>query len=661
MTPPPLIDAQGRPFPLGTHLASGGEGAVFTLPADPAQLAKVYLTPGDAPRAEKLAAMVALATPSLRTMTAWPTALLFDARTRAVAGFVMPRVPEAQPVQQLYNPVMRLKAFPRAGWTFQVRAAHNLAAAFDEVHRAGCLVCDVNQSNALVRADARVGLIDCDSFQVRANGKVYLCDVGTPHYTPPELQGRHLRGLERTANHDRFGLAVLIYQLLFVGRHPYAGVYSGPGDPSFEELIAEFKFAQGPRARTWGMAPPPHTPTFDDIPPDVAELFCRAFERGSESGTRPRADEWLPALQSLERGAATCRTDTGHRYWGGAPGGCVWCRLAAKGGPEYYFGVGIGTAIPFVVDEQKLRDILERLGRARPAEFPYDRSRYAAPNAPKPAPLPEGMDEHRTMVGVVSVVTGLCVAAMPLGLFRGFICVIAFVAALVFGAWLVVLLARSPWHREYRRRHRAYTRAAHALEDLEAEWEHLVREYHDEHSGRAHRIRGLVNECRTLVPQQQAELRQLAASAEAAARRRHLQLHLLADAEIPKIGAGRKQALAGAGITTAADVDRDRIRAIKGFGVALTSSVVAWRDGVLRAFRFDPAAAVSPGEQQGLVVKYRARQAQLVTEAERQLGELAPLGTRCQAALKTLVPELVRAVEAWDRARADFQVVRGER
>ena len=53
------------------------------------------------------------------------------------------------------------------------------------------------------------------------------------------MQGKPLRGLIRTENHDRFGLAVLIYQLLFVGRHPCAGVYRGAGDPSFEELIAD--------------------------------------------------------------------------------------------------------------------------------------------------------------------------------------------------------------------------------------------------------------------------------------------------------------------------------------------------------------------------------------------------------------------------------------
>ena len=303
--PPGLTDAAGRPVALGNRLASGGEGAVYTLRDDAGFVAKVYHNQPTAQAVEKLAAMAGLATPALTAVAAWPTGLLRDARTRQPAGFLMPRG-TGELVQFLYNPAQRLKFFPRAGWKFQVRAAHNLAVAFEKVHQAGCLVGDVNESNALVSPDALVRLIDCDSFQVQANNRSYLCEVGKPYYTPPELQGKNFRGLTRTENHDRFGLAVLVYQLLFAGRHPYAGVYGGPGDPSFEQLIKEFRFAQGPLAASWGMAPPPHTPTLADIPPALGTLFRRAFESGGEAGTRPTPGEWHAALAQLEPEVATC-------------------------------------------------------------------------------------------------------------------------------------------------------------------------------------------------------------------------------------------------------------------------------------------------------------------------------------------------------------------
>jgi DNA-binding helix-hairpin-helix protein with protein kinase domain len=173
-TPPSLVDMNGRPIPLDCRLASGGEGAVYTLPNDQALVAKVYHRPPTAQTVEKLTAMVRLANPQLLSLAAWPMGLLYQARTRQLAGFVMPRLSNSQPIQHLYNPVQRLKYFPRAGWDFQVRAALNLAAAFDGVHKAGCLIGDVNQSNAQVSTQALVRLIDCDSFQVRANGKPFL-------------------------------------------------------------------------------------------------------------------------------------------------------------------------------------------------------------------------------------------------------------------------------------------------------------------------------------------------------------------------------------------------------------------------------------------------------------------------------------------------------
>jgi len=657
MPPPPLVDMNGRPIALGRQLASGGEGAVFTLPNHDTLVAKVYHRPPTTQTVEKLTTMVRLANPQLLALAAWPMGLLYQARTRQLAGFVMPRLSDCQPIQHLYNPVQRLRSFPRAAWNFQVRAAVNLAAAFDEVHKAGCLVGDVNQSNVQVSPQALVRLIDCDSFQVRMNGKAYLCEVGVAHYIPPELQGKSLRGLVRTENHDRFGLAVLIYQLLFVGRHPYAGVYRGAGDPSFEQLIAEFRFAQGPAAHTWGMAPPPHTPTFADIPPELGNLFRRAFERGSEAGSRPRPAEWLAALKRLESSIVECAADPGHKYWRGAQS-CIWCRLADHGGPEYYFGVagGVGT---FAVDEAKLQDVLRRLSACGPFDFPYDRRRFMPPRLPEPEPL-DGLEEHRSTAIILGVAIGLCVLALPLGLIHGAICVAGFLGALVFGVWLAIHVSLSPWHREYRRRRTAWNHARHDLEEVEDEWRQTVSRYRRAHSESSRSLQRLISECRGLAPQYQVELQRLTANAEAMARIRHLRLHLIADADIPKIGADRKQVLASNGIFTAADIDDYRIRGIKGFGDVLTSNLLAWKEEVLRQFRFDPATAVSPGEQRSITVKFRNRQQQILDELSRQIGNLESLAPACRAALQKLIPELQRAVALYEQAEADLHLLYGK-
>jgi DNA-binding helix-hairpin-helix protein with protein kinase domain len=622
-------------------------------------VAKLYHRPPTAEKTEKLKTMVRLANPHLLALAAWPKVLLYEARSRVLAGFVMPRLSECQPIQHLYNPVQRLRSFSRSGWNFQLRAAVNLAAAFDEVHKAGCLVGDVNQSNVQVSTKALVRLIDCDSFQVRANGKAFLCEVGVAHYIPPELQGKSLRGLVRTENHDRFGLAVLIYQLLFVGRHPYAGVYSGTGDPSFEQLISEFRFAQGPMARSWNMAPPPHTPTFADIPTEVGNLFRRAFEKGSDAGTRPRSAEWMQELQRLEQALTVCSTDPGHQYWRGAHS-CVWCRLADHGGPEYYFGVagGIGS---FAVDEVKLQDAVRRLSACGPFDFPYDRAKFKPARLRPPQPLPEDMDDHRSISVYLSIATGFGAVSLAFGLIHEVMFASGLLCTLVFGIWLAIHIATSPWHREHRRRKSARNLARYNVDTIEGQWKETIKNYHRAHSQTATAIRRSITGCRELGARYQSELQRLTANAEAAARTRHLRLYLISDAEIPKIGAGRKQALASYGIFTAADLDDYRIHNVKGFGDVLLGNLFAWKEGVLRQFRFDPITALSPAEQRTLTVKLRNEQQQILADLSRNVANLESLAPSCKASLHKLIPELQRTVSWYAQAEVDLSFISAKR
>jgi len=158
--------------------------------------------------------------------------------------------------------------------------------------------------------------------------------------------------------------------------------------------------------------------------------------------------------------------------------------------------------------------------------------------------------------------------------------------------------------------------------------------------------------------QYQVELQRLAANAEAVARIRHLRLHLIADADIPKIGAGRKQILAAYNIFTAADIDQYRIRGIKGFGDMLTSNLLAWKDEVLRQFRFDPTTAISPTEQRLITVKFRNGLQQILAELDRQVGKLESLAPACRAALQKLIPELQQAVALYEQAEVDLRLLR---
>jgi len=141
---------------------------------------------------------------------------------------------------------------------------------------------------------------------------------------------------------------------------------------------------------------------------------------------------------------------------------------------------------------------------------------------------------------------------------------------------------------------------------------------------------------------------------------RYLRLHPIADANIPQVGAGRRQALAEAGILTAADVTTDAVMRVPGFGPAITANVVAWRDGVSATYRFDPTAAVNPSDQAATVVKFRGQQQQLLTEISGHLSALEALTPAVRERLRSLHQPLREAVEEYERAHADLRVMSGD-
>ncbi|MEB2222852.1 hypothetical protein VDS21_07065 [Xanthomonas campestris pv. campestris] len=241
MVSPALVGKSG-PVRLGKQLGKGGEGTVFEVEGRPDSAAKIYLAAVSSERADKLVAMAALRTAALDQLTAWPTDVLRQSDGK-VCGFVMANLRASKDIHKLYSPKSRLAEFPQADWRLVVRAALNTARAFSVIHQAGHLVGDVNHGGVRVSPDATVKLIDTDSFQISHQGRTFLCEVGVQDFTPPELHGKAFKQVTRTANHDNFGLAVLIFQMLMNGRHPFAGRYSGPGDMPIENAIPEFRYA----------------------------------------------------------------------------------------------------------------------------------------------------------------------------------------------------------------------------------------------------------------------------------------------------------------------------------------------------------------------------------------------------------------------------------
>lgn len=235
MTKQMLRTNDGTPVVIGQRLGRGGEGTVYTVENASRLALKLYHEPAR-DRAPRLQALIERTKAGASSAVAWPRRCVLD-QTRATVGFLMEAYSDARPIHELYTPLSRRTYFPAANDAFLVRAALNLARVVARLHDDGFVIGDLNHSSVLVLPNATVRLVDADSFPLAPH---FICPVGTPEYLSADLQGADLRTVRRQPQHDVFALSVLIYQLLFDGRHPFAG-YGGRPSANLADNIRRVK------------------------------------------------------------------------------------------------------------------------------------------------------------------------------------------------------------------------------------------------------------------------------------------------------------------------------------------------------------------------------------------------------------------------------------
>ncbi len=328
---------------MDAQIGAGGEAVVLPVLSEPGLAAKIYHNP-EPTQWRKLQAM--LQNPPVDPMAAehaisiaWPLDRLVtaDAR-RAFAGYLMPRVTGVHPLFEYCNPSSRRRTAPLFSYKYLLRTARNLCAAVNALHERGYVIGDLNESNILVAPSALVTLVDTDSFQVPTAGSdvtgVYRCTVGKPEFTAPELSGISFGEIDRNQTHDNFALAVLIYQILMEGAHPFAGEYTGPGDaPPYADRIAAGHFPHG--AKRTPYRPLKISPPLGIMHPGVGALMLRCFEDGhARPALRPSATMWMEALKAAEEALVECEKNDQHVYSGHLEA-CPWCeRRGMLGGRD---------------------------------------------------------------------------------------------------------------------------------------------------------------------------------------------------------------------------------------------------------------------------------------------------------------------------------------
>ena len=393
---------------LGSVLARAGEGTIYAVVGRDDWVAKVFhpdLKELHVKRA-KVAAMTASPPSGAKqddgfVVLTWPLHVIDGDQV----GYVMPRVDTTKAVEihSLSNPSNRANPLPsapqwtkHATWRHLSTVAANLCFAVETVHRTDAVIGDFQERNILVGDTTRVTLVDCDSMQFTGGGgHQFLCGVGRPEFTAPELAGVDLAVTAREKPSDLFALAVHIHLLLMAGNHPFLrGQWTGAGDqPEAMTLAKAGHWAGGPGSplRTHPLAP-----SVDFLPDRIQRLFTRAFTDGAgDPAARPSAAEWRTALHDLKvrecvRGHQI-PVETEH---------CPWCRIDDERAARKAQRAAAGEA-------QKIFKVSPSSTASVKARGPSQSTPYVAPPR-STAPAPSTSLGNGAKIAIV--VAGLAVA-----------------------------------------------------------------------------------------------------------------------------------------------------------------------------------------------------------------------------------------------------------
>jgi len=633
----------GSQIEVGRELGRGGEGAVYDIANRPNRVAKIYLSPIDSQKAEKLHVMVSQCTSALTKLAAWPLDVVLDHR-RQVAGLVMNKINGFRPVHELYTPKSRLQEFPGATWAFLVHAATNVARAFAVMHSHKVVIGDVNHGNVLVNDAAVCTLIDCDSFQVTNNGHRFLCEVGVSTYTPPELQGKDFATFVRTENHDNFGLALLIFHLLLMGRHPFAGRFLGTGEMPVERAIREYRFAFAPNSRELQMAPPPNSLGLYDLPPKAAALFEQAFSlAAAQDSGRPKAAAWIESLESLSRELIICPRNSSHCYYKRLIK-CPWCRLEERSAIAFF----LQFDLPAVRSDFKIDAVWTRI---------------MAVSGPGPAPELDVQQQVTTVFVAtadaqkmgrqrrtkISIALGILIAGAVIALFAGMTA-----EAVIWIVGLAIGIANTVWGAEKALEFRvAHDRAAARYESLEDRWQKEASDA--QFFAKRRELEAVRKELESLPRLRHERMRALETNRKEIQLQKWLDSHYIRAASIPGIGPGRKAVLASYGIDTAADLSWQALEAVQGIGPRYATALMLWRDSVAAKFVFNPRLRIDAQEVAKLDREIANRGHYLQQRFLAGIPELQIIRDRTIATRKALQKETLAAYQEFMQAEANLK------
>jgi DNA-binding helix-hairpin-helix protein with protein kinase domain len=265
---------------------------------------------------------------------------VFDKQQR-LRGYQMPRIEKQyadsldiwiqEKSRRLFNLSMQYRD--------RLTIANRLAQLVASLHKQDIFVIDLKPTNTLVydRIYQPV-LIDCDSFSLKdSQGNRFPAHQYTSDYIAPEALREQLRPEQLGIEQDQFALAVIVFQLMNQGLHPFQGGFRNPVDGihSNDDRVLQGWYAYGLKSHE--KVVPSRSSIHRSFTSETRALFDRAF---ISTESRPSAQEWAEHLdhflQPDNHALNQCAANPDHQFFSPA---CPFCELgleqATASGPQF--------------------------------------------------------------------------------------------------------------------------------------------------------------------------------------------------------------------------------------------------------------------------------------------------------------------------------------
>jgi len=230
---------------------------------------------------------------------AWPVSLvknLEEGYFGTDIGYVMPLIDktESKTLEYFYdyNLSKQLKTSINKALSLKIEILKNLSDAIATLHTLGHKFVDLKPQNIGVYEGTNiVSLLDCDGYEINypSSGKKFSSTMVSPDYIAPEISGAKLEDIIVGKDQDNYALAVIIFQMLNNGIHPFQGVITDPNIhiTTNDEAAVLGLYAYGGQ-QSIKIIPKPQS-VHSTFLPTTRLLFDRAFLRKTN---RPSAQEW---------------------------------------------------------------------------------------------------------------------------------------------------------------------------------------------------------------------------------------------------------------------------------------------------------------------------------------------------------------------------------